>query len=983
MPAVSPRVRLIGLTLVTALVVALMPLATPQVAFAGPIADSDALYDLCGRTFPDPHAYWAPGQGEDTPHPGSGTSPFAKGNAPCAAKTFISYEEAVRGLNYLEQRPDTGQFIDVINLATTDDPRMREVLDDELGDGWSEGLPKPDGSIDKGPLYLVRVTAPEAEAPPAEEPPGEEPGGPGKGKGKGNGNGNGNGKGKGNAHDKDKDKGGDDDDGGAEGPLPIADRKHFAWSLSVHGIERAGIEGGLRAIEDLATWGANEPERRLLETYDSDTIDTVAGNTARNLTVGEVLENSVSYFILPNPDGWRRGDLDRAGASFARFNGNGMDLNRDWPEIGYVDPAFTPWSESESRSYGKVLQNLSDNWAGGIDLHGMVQAKAFSFTLIGGAQRPYDKNERTMQFVEQAWDDASKRLTWSSMIKPNSEVDQCLPGDGVGPNGEVNPPPCDQRMYGVQYGTIWDTIDYTATGAIGNWIDSPIGLDADGIDNEMSLSHLGNCGTGNCYIPEAEQLHVDGNKSLIYAMLNFSLQPPPSAFDVGGDVGYFVNPRRLVDPGEERPEAPAGVSAPEDVSGRSNHTGGTTVLHEFTVDNASGETYVGGIHGEVRWGGIDGHSPAAATNRVFVEHRPEGETDWQRRPAYNPGATYVIAGQRSDWNYPEDGDYRLVATGTLPTTVDWALNFTTGPAWEDPVQAPFNVSNMDFFTELEPHMAPGSTLTGLNVDNVLAGQRSLGDFDTIVIADDALLPGYREEGDPEPTAGQLDLPPTNYTAADRDAIAAALKSFVEAGGNLVLTDDGFRALSWMGIVPAEAVRRDEVYAGAVAFTADAKETNTYDDPLAAGVNQPGSAENTNHQRQVAEPLPTGYSINDDSHPQWNVEDGAWTEAGGRVVGTQGEGSASTDRVTLGELELGAGRIRILGSLLPYPTTEFFHPFGLSSYGITDPGFTLSKNMWTWSNPSQNPAPNLSDDPITWINSATPRRVGVAGCLSGC
>ena len=169
---------------------------------------------------------------------------------------------------------------------------------------------------------------------------------------------------------------------------------------------------------------------------------------------------------------------------------------------------------------------------------------------------------------------------------------------------------------------------------------------------------------------------------------------------------------------------------------------------------------------------------------------------------------------------------------------------------------------------------------------------------------------------------------------------------------------------------------NKVYAGAVAFTADAKETNTYEDPLSAGVRQPGSAENTNHRRQIAEPLPTGYSINRNSHPQWNVEEGAWKEAGGRVVGTDGTGDASIGRVTFGELAVGKGRIRILGSLLPYPTTEFFHPFGLLSYGITDPGFTLTKNLWTWSNSNQRTAPKRSDDPINWVNSDTPTRVGL-------
>ena len=932
MRTLSPRVRLAGLTLVTALVVALMPFAQPTPVLAGPIADSDPLYLACGRVFPDPQAFWAPGVGEGTPHPGTGTSPFAKGNGECAAKTFVSYEEAIRGLRYLDSRADTGKFVELIDLTKSEDPRIREVLDEELGDGWSEGLATtgaPGGQ--RSPLYLVKVTAPE-------------------------------------------------DAVLVEGVKPIKEKKrnHFAWSLSVHGIERAGIEGGLRAIEDLATWGATQPTRRLLETYKSDTIQTVGKRDARNLRVGEVLMNSVSYFMLPNPDGWRRGDLDRAGASFARFNGNGMDLNRDWPEIGYVDPSFTPWSESESRSYGKVLKNLSNKWTGGIDLHGMVAAKAFSFTLIGGAQRPYDKNQRTMQFVEQAWDDASKRLSWSPNIKPNSEKDQCVPFGGVAPTGEINQPPnCDQRMYGVQYGTIWDTINYTATGAIGNWIDSPIGLNADGIDNEMSMSHLGNCGTGNCYLPEFEQLHVDGNKSLIYAMLNFSLQPPPSEFDVDGNVAYFVNPRRLVDPGEATPEIPADAKAPADITGTATHRSGTTVLKEFTVANAKGETFIGGITADVRWSNVAGHSQGALDKMALQYNDPE-EGKWVERPVYAPGATYVSGGQSSYWNYPKDGSYRLVLTGSAPVEANYKIDFTTGPAWDAPIQAPFNVSNMDFFSELKPYMADDSTLTGLNVDNVLAGQRNLSDFDTVVIADDALLPGYREEGY-QGTQGMADLPETKYTAADRDKVAAALRSFVEAGGNLVLTDDGLRALEWMGLVPSGAVKRGMEYAAAVAFTTNGGTNDTYGDPLAAGVNKPGSAENTNNRKQIAEPLPTGYEIDNGSkHPQWHVDTAAWKAAGGRTAGTQGTGAASANRTTFGEVAVGQGRVRILGGLLQYPTTEFFHPYGLSSYGITDPGFIVTRNMWTWSNPAQTATPNLADDPITWVNSDIPTRVKLAG-----
>ena len=41
------------------------------------------------------------------------------------------------------------------------------------------------------------------------------------------------------------------------------------------------------------------------------------------------------YFVFANPDGWRRGDLDNGVRFFQRYNGNGVDMNRDWPTIGF------------------------------------------------------------------------------------------------------------------------------------------------------------------------------------------------------------------------------------------------------------------------------------------------------------------------------------------------------------------------------------------------------------------------------------------------------------------------------------------------------------------------------------------------------------------------------------------------------------------------------------------------------------------------
>ena len=75
-----------------------------------------------------------------------------------------------------------------------------------------------------------------------------------------------------------------------------------------------------------------------------------------------------------------------------------------------------------------------------------------------------------------------------------------------------------------------------------------------------------------------------------------------------------------------------------------------------------------------------------------------------------------------------------------------------------------------------------------------------------------------------------------------------------------------------------------------------------------------------------------------------------------------------------EIKVGKGRVRILGGVLQFPTTGYYHPFGLSSYGVTDIGYTLLRNLWTWRNPNQNANPRLRDDRIRWVESAIPTRV---------
>ncbi|HVE99364.1 MAG TPA: M14 family zinc carboxypeptidase, partial [Mycobacteriales bacterium] len=686
-----------------------------------------------------------------------------------------------------------------------------------------------------------------------------------------------------------------------------------------------------RAAEDLATWGATSPEQPVMETDET------------SMPVGEILRRSSVYFVLANPDGWRRGDVTNGNPAFMRYNGNGVDMNRDWPAIGWTNKPYTPWSEPETRSFGKVLQaigpkvNGKPKWTGGIDLHGQLIDRAFSFTLLGGSQRPYGKDRRVLQFTKGAWADAETRLAWNPIIKPNDEPPSCAFVE------DPTSDDCDEtgRIYGVQWGTIWDTIDYTVTGAFGDWIDSPMGLDADGIDNEMSLSHLANCGTGNCYIQTAEQLHVDGNKSLIYSMLNYSLLPEDQTFRFRGRAAYLTNPKRVVEAAKAPPVAPAGLNAQEDENTTLVHTGTADTTYEFTLKGPADGVYNGGVGAQTTYSNVQGVSPGA-TLAVYIDRNIDGEWVEQVKD-YNQLAAYVQSGMKVDLNYPVPGDYRVRIVGQAPTVIDLTIDFTRGPAWPDPVQKAVDASNIDWFEELKPFVAAGQ-LTAVSPEQVRSGAVDLTTFDTLVAID--------------------------RTAITTDkAIGAKAKAFVRQGGNLVLTDGALQGLGVMGVVPPATVTESGVYAGHVEFEREfegALEV-TYEDPLAANVDQPGAAEGANHRHQITEPVPIGFALPDEdaeglTQTQWVVETESFEKAGGRVVGR-----IQQSDVTYGEIPLGDGQIRILGSLLPMPTLANDHRFGLADYALTYTGYELARNMFDHVNPRGTtkgplPAPPVQPQP---------------------
>jgi hypothetical protein len=917
-PVRRPLSFLVAAAMTGALLVAV--LATPVTAT--PVAESDVAYQTMGRVFPDPH-----GCVSGMPL----ASPNANGNV-CAVQ-FVQWDEAIGGLQYLAER--FPRYVQLINLRT----QYGDHADFQGLSFASAGIPREDLQRERRDLYIVKVT------------------------------------------DRDS-------------ATPEADRKHFAYSLSIHGIERAGLEGGIRAVEDLATWAACEnadaptqidcatedatPEdpRRLLDPFDEE---------GRSPTAGQALADGVLLFTLSNPDGWVRGDYSEGGAFYQRFNGNGMDLNRDWPTQGYSDPAYTSFSEPETRGFGTWLKWVSDRrtngqqFAGGIDLHGMVTANSLSYTLLGAAQKDYRKNAITVETAELMFRDAEERLTWSPHVARAEDCPGPVPEPFFGQDRTTAP------MCTVQWGTVWDTIEYQITGGMGDWMDDPdLGLGGVGINNEMALSHLA---PNNAFLPDVVQLQVEGNKSLIYSQVTSLLYEDEIDYTPGGRIAYLDDPDRVQSDGEEFVTAPDIYDLPvqDDISGQEltgaqgfefvvrgpQHgyfNGGMTI--EATAANVRG---VGGgiVAGDLGGGLVLDHCGApegeeqALTHQHAHEHgmrvvaddhdgdeEPPAEGCEEVARSFDGGPLYAQSGAQIEFNRPQPGVYRIRPNAARVGPTTYEVRFTRDdaiPGWDE--QAPYDVSRTDFFDDLNDFVAAsGDELVGLSAEQIATEPELLRTFDTFVVADRFVTGGTDAGG----------------------GYAEAVEAFVRTGGNLVLTDAAIDGLASLDTgIPADAIRRGVYYAGYIDFNDG--ERPTFDEhPLTEGIAREGTASGRQtldgtpyyDRRQTYEPVPTGHLVGGPATctsgcdaPISVVDPAAWEAAGGTNLGRSyvrpgPEGGTGFAGVSLGELPLGEGTVRIIGALLPEPTQDNFHPYGLSSHALTYTGYQLFENATAWANPGR-------------------------------
>ena len=956
----SRRTRTRSLTFALFALTGLVGTVPPGASAApNPVALTEADYQVYGRVFSDPQGC------ENNPPatPPEGVSPFAKGNA-CFAQ-YLSYDEVVQGAQFLQQRFSTGtparpRFLRVIQLDEAyNNPNFRSAgLPQEFGFD-ENGDPQVLDRDDK-PLYMFKVTD-------------------------------------------------------ADSPIPESERAHFAYVLSIHGIERAGVEGGIRAMEDLVTWAACEVPAFVATTpacnaalpthfegpFPKSIVETSPAGPD-NPTVGDVLRRSVIYFLTPNPDGWERGEVAEGDPGFQRYNGNGMDLNRDWPTIGYTYRPYSPGSEPETKAYAEVLRGIKNTlsagkFTGGIDLHGQLTAYAFSYTLLGSGQRDYRKNFSTVDQSLRTWRDQTSRLAWA----PPHYISDAN-NNGVNDSGEtcVTEPVFGGRLpmcVADQWGTVIDTLGYQITGGSGDWIDSPIGLGAVGIDNEMSLSHLAP-NTG--YDPINEQMHVDGNKGLIYSQIASMLSEQDSDFvyDPSGKIGYVFNPKRISHPGSSSPQNP-GYPAQNDMNailpcaettceGGEFYNEGSAYNLEFNVSGPDQGIFNGGITVRATFLNANGISIGSASRLELQRFDDEGP--WVTvASAFVQGGSpdlYLQGGQIVTANDPVPSRWRVRLTNAGTAAVRVEVDFSPHAVEEGSGQRAFSASSMDFFDHLNNYIAdPAEHVQPVSVARVINAPATLRQFDTLVVANDPLPAYTNPAGDP-----------LALTEAEREKYYESLSAFAGGGGNLVLTDRALEALPEIGVLPEGSVSSGQPSGrgaapryqfnvpgrGNTCPTWDpANPPASHPDPLTEAVCLPGTAGGT--LRQVVEPVPLGYApdANLDGATEakvtfYYVDRATWETECGKDPAVACT-TATLTGTALGERHFQDGVVRIAGSMFPDPNFVPDGPrdmrFGLSSYALAFSAWQIFLNLVDYQRPS-GPAADV-DLSIVKTDSSDPVNVG--------
>ena len=652
--------------------------------------------------------------------------------------------------------------------------------------------------------------------------------------------------------------------------VAFADKRKVVYSIGIHGDERVGAETGLRFLD------------RLLAGQESD--------------VEALLDDVVLLFVTANPDGWFRRSPLTEGDTFTRTTGSGVDPNRQYPTVGLIDPSRSPAEPDGSdledddpgidgdvgREYREtVAGELSivdtlreyDNLGFAADFHGMFGSEYLVEGLLMNNEQSPREQGRIDRFNE-ALSDRMER-TAGDLLEENRQAIE----EAARARGRFGESPSE--VY--DYGTVYETIGYNVSGSLGSWLGDAVGqggLDATAVSFEMALDN--NAYSGQEYRPQLLEVQAAACDAAFREMAVSTAEQADVSIDANGRDGAYVTTDAVERSSEELPFDE------------------NTAVKQGTWTVAAGERGLAiPVDGDISMLSIRVTPNEGRPERVRLVD-PDGRTlreDDVGRGGFAEHPSWLLTDTAA-------GEWRLSVTGDRGATATVELTAVAA----DPAQAPdprevlgyeqreYSVTPLTYFEDYDDALQGGS-LSGQSVDAVANG---------------ALLEGG------QPAVDQLVV--IHDDGTDDRAYVDAIDSYLEAGGELVLTDAGVSLLGELSAGGVSGISGRDINRTTLRFaTLDSKN----DDPLLDGVRP--------IERELWTAPTIGYT--NDTTPATLVDGRAFERAGGAVAAT-----ASGD-VIAGRLDA----ITVIGSVLPPASQENLHPFGLSNYAAGSLGQQLLRN----------------------------------------
>lgn len=329
--------------------------------------------------------------------------------------------------------------------------------------------------------------------------------------------------------------------------VPDKDKERLFFSLSVHGNERGGLEGGLRAIEDLAR-DATAGDVLMPDGVDNYTSNTGKKPEFHQYPVRDVLAKEDVYFATFNPDGWTVGDVAPPGLTnaFARTNGRGVDLNRQMPTQGSINTTRNPLFESEMKYGTRLIDEVAagspgDLMAYGADIHGELTSRAYVDIMYPAGQFDSVKHRQLMAIAERTKSVIDETL----YAGIQNEIEEASGGnEGEGLEETVPGLPANTiPTMPAHWATVWDTLGYTDTGFIGDYLAADVSVT--GMDYEIFLNHTVPDKTWNVYLQEN---HINASRAIIKTAMAYALTQSQDfnednvTIETGGQAGYVDDP---------------------------------------------------------------------------------------------------------------------------------------------------------------------------------------------------------------------------------------------------------------------------------------------------------------------------------------------------------------------------------------------------------------------------------------------------------